>query len=121
MIDPRDVAEVAAAVMTSEGHDGRTYMLTGPEAITYGEVAEQLSSAVGRPIAYVAVPDEEALAGLTGLGLPHWPAEQIVAAFRALREGVNASTTDRVRELTGREPRSIADYARWIAPQLRGS
>ncbi|MFE0255780.1 hypothetical protein [Streptomyces sp. NPDC059010] len=79
---------------------------------------KELSSAVGHRIAYVAIPDDEALAGLTGLGLPDWLAEQIVAAFRSLRAGVNAYTADWVQRLTGREPRSIAEYARWIAPQL---
>jgi uncharacterized protein YbjT (DUF2867 family) len=121
MIDPRDVAAVTAAVMETSDHDGLTYSLTGPEAITYGAVAEHLSHALGRPIAYVAVTDEAALTGLAQAGLPQWLAEQIVAVFGALRAGVNASTTDRVRELTGRQPRGIDDFARWIAPLLSGS
>ncbi|WP_258054613.1 SDR family oxidoreductase [Streptomyces sp. Ru71] len=121
MIDPRDVAAVATLVMETSDHDGRTYLLTGPEAITYGEVAEHLSHALDRPITYVAVTDEAALNGLAQAGLPQWLAEQIVAAFGALRAGVNAYTTDWVRELTGREPRGIDDFARWIAPLLSGS
>lgn len=72
MIDPRDVAAVAAAVMETSDHDGRTYSLTGPETITYGEVAEHLSHALGRPIAYAAVTDEAALTGLAQAGLPQW-------------------------------------------------
>lgn len=48
-------------------------------------------------------------------------AAQVVAAFGTLRAGVNASTTDRVRELTGREPRGNDDFARWVAPLLSGS
>ena len=118
MIDPRDVAAAAAAALTTDGHDGRTYVLTGPEAITYGDLARRLSGVVGRPIEFVDVPDEAALAGLAQAGLSPWLAEQVVAVFGALRDGVNASTTDSVRELTGREPRDIEDFARWSAPLL---
>ncbi|GAB7106682.1 SDR family oxidoreductase [Streptomyces phaeofaciens JCM 4814] len=119
MIDPRDVAAAAAAALTTDGHDGRTHVLTGPEALTYGDVARRLSGVVGRPIEFVDVPDEAALAGLARAGLSPWLAEQVVAVFGALRDGVNASTTDTVRELTGREPRDIEDFVRWSAPLLQ--
>ncbi|MBT2407468.1 MULTISPECIES: SDR family oxidoreductase [unclassified Streptomyces] len=121
MIDPRDVAAAAASVLSTAVQGGRTYVLTGPEVITYGEVARQLSSALGRPIEYVAVPDEAAAAGMAQAGVPPWLAEQVVAAFGALRDGVNSSTTGAVRELTDREPRGIEDFARWAAPLLSGS
>ncbi|MFJ8015746.1 SDR family oxidoreductase [Streptomyces sp. NPDC096339] len=120
MIDPRDVAAAAASVLTTTAHDGRTHVLTGPEAIGYGEVATHLSHALGHPVEYVDVPDEAAVAAMAGAGLPQWLAEQVVAVFGALRDGVNASTTDAVRELTGREPRGYEDFARWVAPLLRG-
>ncbi|MGW6688075.1 hypothetical protein [Streptomyces sp. NPDC054961] len=121
MIDPRDLAAAAASVLSTAVRGERTQVLTGPEAITYEEVARQLSSALGRPIAYVAVPDEAAVAGMTEAGMPPWLAEQVVAAFGALRDGLNASPTGSVRELTGREPRGFEDFARWAAPLLSGS
>lgn len=120
MVDPRDVAAAAAAVLVTAEHDGSTYVLTGPEAITYNEVARRLSSALGRPIEYVDVPDEAAAAGMTQGGLPQWLAEQVVAVFGALRGGLNVSTTSSVRELTGREPRTFEEFARWAAPLLVG-
>ncbi|MGW4891360.1 SDR family oxidoreductase [Kitasatospora sp. NPDC004240] len=121
MIDPRDVAVAAAAVLTAGGHDGQTCVITGPEAITHAEVAEHLSAATGRVIEYVDVPDDAALAGLAQGGVPPWLAERIVAVFRSLRAGVNAHTTDTFRELTGREPRGFAAFARdVVAPVLTG-
>jgi uncharacterized protein YbjT (DUF2867 family) len=67
MIDRRDLAAVAALVLTEDGHDGRTYLLTGSEAITYRDVAVQLSEVIGKPVEFVDVPDEAALAGLSWL------------------------------------------------------
>lgn len=63
MIDPRDVAEVAATVLTGEGHDGRSYQLTGPEVVTFDDVALELTTVLGRPIGFVPVPDDAALGG----------------------------------------------------------
>ncbi|MFI8963927.1 SDR family oxidoreductase [Streptomyces sp. NPDC053493] len=121
MVDPRDVGAAAASVLTTAGHDGRTYVLTGPEAITYADVARQLSAVLGRAVEYVPVPDEAAVAGLRQAGLSSWLATQIVATFGALREGVNATANDTVRELTGREPRAVEDFVRRAAPLLGGA
>jgi uncharacterized protein YbjT (DUF2867 family) len=110
MIDPRDVAEVAAAVLTGSGHDGRTYELTGPEAVTCDDVARELSALLGRRIDFVAVPDEAATARLVADGAPEWFATTTVALFGQLRQGVQSEARDVVRALTGREPRSVADF-----------
>ncbi|WP_354644059.1 NAD(P)H-binding protein [Kitasatospora camelliae] len=120
MTDPRDVAAAAGEVLTSRVREGRTHLLTGPEAITYGEVARRLSEALGRPVEYVPVADGAALAGLAQAGLPSWLAEQVVAVFGALRAGAHAAVADGVRELTGREPRGIAEFARWARPLIEG-
>jgi hypothetical protein len=85
MIDPRDVAATAAAVLTEDGHQGRTYELTGPEAITFHDVAAQVSELRGRPAQFVPVPESDALEGLLQAGLPNWLAGNIVAVFAMLR------------------------------------
>lgn len=72
MADPRDVTAVAAVVLTEDGHEGRTYQLTGPVAVTYTKVAAELSASIGRPVAYVDVPDAAAREGRVGSGLPGW-------------------------------------------------
>ncbi len=112
MIDPRDIAEVAAVSLTSDGHDGRSYELTGPEAITFDDVAEQLSSVLGRSVGFVPVPDDAALAQLVGAGAPEWFATNLVTQFGLLRSGTQAEARDVVRVLTGREPRSVAEFLR---------
>ena len=111
LIDPRDVAAVAAVVLTEDGHGGRTYPLTGPEALTYTEAAEQLSEATGRLVEFVDVPDVAARGAMIRAGLPSWLADQLVILWGQLRGGAAAATTDVVRVLTGREPRSMAEFA----------
>jgi uncharacterized protein YbjT (DUF2867 family) len=110
MIDPRDVAEVAAEVLTGDGHDGRTYQLTGPEAVTFDDVAEHLSTVVGRRIGFVPVPDEDAVAQMVRLGVPEWFATNVVAQFRLLRQGTQAQAHDVVQAFTGREPRPVTTF-----------
>jgi uncharacterized protein YbjT (DUF2867 family) len=122
MIDPRDVGAAAAAVLTTAGHDGQTYVLTGPEAITYAEVAVRLSAAIGRPVDFVDVPDEGAQRAMIEAGLPGFVAEQLGKIFQQLRRGVGAQVTDTVERLTGGPPRDFAafarDYARLFKPAV---
>lgn len=112
MIDPRDVGAAAAAAMTGADHDGETYVLTGPEAIAYAQVAAELSAATGRPVEYVDVPDEGAKQGLVQAGLPDLIAEQVVQVFAMLRRGAGEQVTTTVESLTGRPPRAFASFAR---------
>lgn len=112
MIDPRDVGAAAAAVLTGTGHDGQTYVLTGPEAITYAQVAADLSAVTGRQVEFVDVPDEGAQRGMIEAGLPEFVAEQLVKVFAMLRRGVGARVTDIVESLTGNPPRDFAAFAR---------
>jgi uncharacterized protein YbjT (DUF2867 family) len=112
MIDPRDVGAVAAAVIAGAARDRETYVLTGPEAITYADAAAALSAATGREVEFVDVADEAALQGMVEAGLPDFVAEQVVNVFRQLRQGVAAQVTNAVESLTGSRPRSFATYAR---------
>jgi len=120
MIDPRDVAAAAAALLAEGGHEGDTITVTGPTAITYDDVAEALSAVTGRSVAFVPVPDEAALAGLVDAGMPEWLAGNLVRLFGLLRAGAAAETSDGVRALTGAEPRSFADFTRDHAAAFRG-
>ena len=112
MIDPEDVAAVAAAVLAGAGRTGETHVLTGPEAITYGRVAEDLSAVLGRNIRFVPVPDGAVRESLVGAGMPEFVAGQLVGMFGALRAGAHDTTTDAVRMLRGRKPRGFAAFAR---------
>ena len=119
MIDPRDIAAVAAVVLTTDGHEGQTYEFTGPEAITYERIAEELSAATSRPVEFVDVPEEAARQGFVEAGMPAWLVEHLIELFRIIRQGALEWTTDTVRLLTGREPRSFAEFAREHAGLFR--
>lgn len=112
MIDPRDVGAAAAAVLTSDGHAGRTYVLTGPEAITYGQVAAALSGVTGRAVEYVDLLADDAKRGMVQAGLPDFVAEQIVTIFALAQQGAAQEVTATVQSLTGRGPHDFASFAR---------
>jgi len=125
MIDPRDVGAAAAAVLITAGHDGRTYVLTGPAAITYAQVASELSAATAREVEFIDVPDEDAKQGMIQGGLPDLIAEQVVKVFAMLRQGAAEQVTATVESLTGTPPRTFAtfarDHARLFAPAAVGA
>jgi uncharacterized protein YbjT (DUF2867 family) len=111
MIHPQDVAAVASVALVEGGHEAKTYTLTGPEAITFGQVAGYLWGAVGREIEYLNVPDEAALHSMVEQGLPEFVAGQIVTVFGFLRGGAQERTTGTVLTLTGRDPGGFAEFA----------
>jgi uncharacterized protein YbjT (DUF2867 family) len=110
-VDCRDVADVAAATLTRPGHEGRTYTLTGPEALSFGEVAARLSKAAGQDIRYPATTPDEMADYLSGLGLPPVAVDWVVGLFELIRSGVNTPVTDTVERLTGRWARGFDAYA----------
>jgi uncharacterized protein YbjT (DUF2867 family) len=112
IVDPRDVAAAAAAVLTSDGHSGRAYTLTGPRAVTGAEIAAEIEQVSGRRIRYVDTPAHAMRAGLLGAGMPAALADPLLDLFAANKAGETAFVTDAVRELTGRAARGFADYAR---------
>jgi uncharacterized protein YbjT (DUF2867 family) len=126
MIDPRDVGAAAAAVLcspghgASAGHEGQTYLLTGPRAITYDEVAAGLSAATRSRVEFTDIPGDAAYQAMIGDGMPGFVAEQIVAMFARLRQGAAAQVSPDVETLTGSAPRDFAcfatDHARLFAP-----
>ena len=120
MIDPRDVGAAAAAVLSGAGHEGQSYLLTGPRAITYDEVAAGLSAATRSRVEFVDVPGDAACQAMIGDGMPGFVAEQIVAMFARLRQGMATQVSPDVEALTGSAPRDFAsfatDHARLFAP-----
>jgi uncharacterized protein YbjT (DUF2867 family) len=110
-IDTEDVASVAAAVLTTPGHEGRTYELNGPQAITMPEAAAQLSEVLDSPVSYVDLSAAEFGSSLIGAGLPEWLVDGIVTLYQLVREGHLATVTHFVEELTGRPGRAYGEFA----------
>ena len=111
-IDARDVAAVAARVLVEEGHEGKVYELSGPEAISEREAAEQLSTVLGRAVECVEVSFEDARQAMVGGGMPEWLTDGVLELARFQEAGYAAGLTDGVAEVTGREPRRFEKFAR---------
>jgi NAD(P)H dehydrogenase (quinone) len=107
-----DIADAAVAVLTGEGHDGRTYELTGPEAITLHEAAREISRAAGRPVTYHPETLEEAYASRADYGAPEWVVEGWVTSYAAIAAGEMDVVSDAVATLTGHRPMGLADFLR---------
>lgn len=111
-VNIRDLVDVAIAALTTPQHDNKIYSLTGPDALTFADMARQLSMAVGRTITFVDVPSESMRTALSDLGLPAWQADGLVEEFAMYRRGEAAEVETGVNEALGRLPRSFAQFAR---------
>jgi uncharacterized protein YbjT (DUF2867 family) len=112
MIDPQDIAEVAAVLLLQEEaiRQNDSLWLTGPAAVTFDNVAECLSKVTGQVVEYVPVPDSTAREQLVDAGTDPWFVDGMIAQFRLLRQGAQAEVSDAVRCALGRDPRSILDF-----------
>jgi uncharacterized protein YbjT (DUF2867 family) len=107
-----DVADVAVAALLGADHAGRTYDLTGPEALTFTEIAEELGVATGRKITYHPETIEEAYASRAQYGAPDWEVDGWVSTYAAVAAGELAAVTDTVAEMAGHPPMSLLEFLR---------
>lgn len=117
-IDTRDIAAAAAGALTSGVHDGKAFVLTGPEAYSYAEAAELLSGALGRRISYRAVDGKTFVAEAVAGGVPPDYAELLAAIFYPVAQGWAAAVTDAVETLSGKPSRSLQSSIQGLAPRL---
>jgi uncharacterized protein YbjT (DUF2867 family) len=112
MVDARDIAAVAARVLTEDGHEGNAYDLTGQQALDTAECCDLLASHLGRPVRYVPVDDGTARSAMLGAGLPHWMADALIELYQDYRssgqDGYAAQVHDAVQAVTGQPPRTLA-------------
>lgn len=114
-IDVRDIGAAAVKVLTEDGHEGKAYTLTGPEALSNAEVAEILSDDTGREIKYVDLPAEQFKQALVGAGLPEWSADALIDLQRFYREGGASAVTGDLELLLARKPTSFEQFSRDFA------
>ena len=109
-----DIGEVAAAVLLEQDdrHGGRTYDLTGPEALSFHDTAEALSRVSGRTVTYHPETVEEAYASRAAYGAPDWEVAGWVTSYTAVAAGELDVVTGAVKQLTGHPPTSLADFLR---------
>lgn len=111
-IDSRDVGAVGAAALMGEGHAGKAYTLTGPEAFTIGQAAATIAKVTGRTINYVDVPEEAAKSGMLAAHMPAKMVDDMMELHAIDKAGYAAVVTPTVKEVTGKEPRSFETFVR---------
>jgi uncharacterized protein YbjT (DUF2867 family) len=119
-VDVRDIAAVAVAVLTGSGHEGKSYVLTGPQALTYFEVAEKLSTAIGEKVTYVDVPLEAARTAMVDSGAPEWFVDGQMEQYQVRLKGYQSALTLAVSEVAGKQPITFDEFARDHAAHFRG-
>jgi uncharacterized protein YbjT (DUF2867 family) len=111
MVDTRDVGAVAAALLAGSSRERGAIDVTGPEPLSYDDVAAKLSASLGRTVTYVAVADDAVAQALSGMGMGAWMVRSLVELFedysRSGVDGYAAQVTDSVQRLTGRRPRTL--------------
>lgn len=110
LVDIADVAAVVAKALTELGHEGNTYVLTGPESLSFQAVADIIAAAIGKPVQYVAVPDVAAEQSMLESGMPEWMAHTLVEFYAAVATGAFSGTTDVVERLLGRPATSFDTF-----------
>lgn len=118
-VDVRDIAAVALKALTEPGHEGKAYTLTGPEALSYDQLASELSKVLGRTITHIELSASDLKIGLLALGMPEQIADRMLDLERFYREDQASRITNDIEQVTGRDPRSFAQYARDCAPLLQ--
>ena len=111
MVDVRDAEDAAVAILTGSGHEGKTYVLTGPAAISFHDVASAFSKVLGKEVQYVNVPREALIESMLGMGLPEWTANGYAELMEGFIEGFAETTTDTVKQLPGHSARSFETFA----------
>jgi uncharacterized protein YbjT (DUF2867 family) len=110
-----DLADIAVAALTEDGHAGQLYEVTGPRLMTFADAAREVAEASGRDVRFQSVSMEEFAAQLAQLELSADEAWLVRYLFTEVLDGRNESLTDGVQRALGREPRDFRDYAREAA------
>jgi uncharacterized protein YbjT (DUF2867 family) len=109
-VDAGDIADVAAAALTRDGHHGQTYVLTGPRAISFGEATALIGQATGATVRHVDIAPEDFIQAQIDDGVPVRVASQLTRLYGSIRDGQAAAIFDGVQRALGRQPRAFEDY-----------
>lgn len=114
-VDADDIADVAVAALTTDGHAGKLYELTGPRLLTFADAVAEIGAATGRDITFVEVPADAYAAELAAAGLPPEVVALLMYLFTTVLDGRNEHVTGDIRTVLGRDPRDFADHAKATA------
>lgn len=119
-VDVRDIAAVAVAALTDKSHAGKTYTITGPEALTYTEVAEKLSTVLGKKVTYVNVTPQAFKDALVGAGLAEWYVDALVELQEHVVKKQGSIVTNVVTEVAKKQPITFDQFAHDYAHIFKG-
>ncbi|WP_062982706.1 SDR family oxidoreductase [Nocardia anaemiae] len=106
-----DIADVAVAALTEDGHSGELYELTGPRSLTFAEAVAEIAAATGSEVAFIPISRTDFVAALTEYQVPADVVSLLDYLFGTVLDGRNSKTADGVRRALGREPKDFRDYA----------
>ena len=109
-VDCRDIAAVAVVALIDESHVGSTFVVTGPYAVTFVDIARAIGDLTGREVPVIDVTPADAKKGALERGADPWEAAHAEAALELLRDGRSAYVTDDVERVTGAAPRTVEEY-----------
>ena len=118
-IDVRDISAVAVKALTEPDHEGKAYTLTGPEALSYDQLANELSEVLERPISHISLSPSDMKNGMLAAGMPEEIADRMLDLERYYREDQASHITNDIKQVTGRDPRRFTQYARDCASSLQ--
>lgn len=118
-VDVRDIAAVAVKALTEPNHAGQAYTLTGSEALTYDELAKELSKVLGYSISHISLSPEDLKHGMLAEGMPEGIADRMLDLERYYREDQASRITNDIKQVTGHDPRLFSQYARDYASLLQ--
>lgn len=109
-IDVRDIAEIAATILTTDGHANKAYDLTGPESLSFNEVANIIGDVRGKPVTYIPIAQEAAEAAMKEQGMPEWSAHVLAEISAVFGTGVAAEVLPDAERLLGRKPTTFRQF-----------
>ncbi|GHA70593.1 SDR family oxidoreductase [Pontibacter akesuensis] len=109
-VDARDIAAVGVEALLGEGHEGKIYDITGPEALSNYDVAQLMSEVTGKQVEYVDVPEPAAREAMLAQHVPAWMADALLELYGVYRNGNGSQATDTVAQLTGRQPHTMRQF-----------
>ena len=112
-VDVHDIAAVAAKILFEEhGHNGKSYNITGPEALSYGDAAEILSNELGKKITYVNISDEDARNGMRAMGMDKWFIDSMIELYDISRKGYASEVSPALEQIIGRKSISFSQFVK---------
>lgn len=121
LVDTRDIAAVAARVLTEGGHEGKAYDITGPEALSFAEIATKIGAATGKNVTYADAAPGDARRAMLGMGMKDWMVDAMLALYGVFSGGHAAAVTNVVPRVTGAPARSFDLFAKEHAHVFKGA